>query len=292
MIALHDVLTWEGIRDLSTCRALRDTHGRIRWTRGESQRRVLLARPRGVWAEPHQRRGPKAGEIVGTRDAWWAPWRQRLIRQPQPFVLVTNFHDSLITDAAVADLRAEGSAVRAWFGVQVNTTDPRVTAMPVGAERETVQRMAGIERRAPCERDVLLYLNFKRRNREREALWAQYAWATREPWAVDGTARYVAQLGRARFVLSPPGRGWDCYRTYEALAMGAIPIVRRQRPLSDVVEGMPVLLVDDWAEVTPERLAYEYPRIAGSLTRLTLAYWREQITQAVEALKGVGTWHE
>jgi len=60
--------------------------------------------------------------------------------------------------------------------------------------------------------------------------------------------------------------------------MGAIPIVKRQRPMSDVVDGLPVMVVDDWSEVTPERLEREWntPR-EWNLERLSLRYWKERI---------------
>jgi hypothetical protein len=45
-----------------------------------------------------------------------------------------------------------------------------------------------------------------------------------------------------------------------------------------VCEGLPVLLVDDWSEVTPERLAHEWAKDRSTdVSRLTLSYWRTQI---------------
>jgi hypothetical protein len=67
--------------------------------------------------------------------------------------------------------------------------------------------------------------------------------------------------------------------------MGAIPIVRRQRPASDVCEPLPVLMVDDWREVTPERLRREWDQRQAKDTRtMTLSYWREQIQGKAKSL--------
>ena len=41
------------------------------------------------------------------------------------------------------------------------------------------------------------------------------------------TWRYYAALAHSKFVASPEGHGRDCYRTWEAVALGAIPILRR-----------------------------------------------------------------
>ena len=99
-----------------------------------------------------------------------------------------------------------------------------------------------------------------------------------------GLIRYAAQLGRSQFVLSPPGQGWDCYRTYEAIAMGAIPIVKRYPPCSDVLDGLPALVVDRWADITPERLQHAWEtRPTPDLSKLTLEYWRDRILHASRA---------
>jgi hypothetical protein len=51
------------------------------------------------------------------------------------------------------------------------------------------------------------------------------------------------------FVASPHGNGLDCHRTWEALALGCIPIVKRS-PIDKVFQGLPVWIVGSWKEVT------------------------------------------
>lgn len=51
------------------------------------------------------------------------------------------------------------------------------------------------------------------------------------------------------FVLSPFGMGMDCHRTWEALCLGAIPIVM-SNVFKPMFEGLPVLIVNDWREIT------------------------------------------
>ncbi len=281
MLPYDDILTWEGLRRLCDTHVLRDfptggltfcepIHGSKVWKLPNGRG----LRPMGRQYAAFDTRGA----VVSTRDAWWHPWREKLKALPGPFVLVTTFHDSQIGDLAVEAMFAEGSPVSAWLGVQVATADPRITAMPIGVKGEMVAYMPLAERRD--ERDTRLYVNFQQRTEERQALWAQFPWATRS-YTPDAPVDYLNALGRSKFVLSPPGRSWDCYRTYEALAMGAIPIVKRQAPLSDVVEGLPVMVVDDWSEVTPERLEWEWntPR-EWNLERLSLRYWKERIDMA------------
>jgi len=49
---------------------------------------------------------------------------------------------------------------------------------------------------------------------------------------------YLRLCATSRLVLSPPGRGWDCYRHYEAAACGAVPLmtyptIERDYPLEE-----------------------------------------------------------
>lgn len=53
---------------------------------------------------------------------------------------------------------------------------------------------------------------------------------------------------RSQFVLSPPGNGPDCHRTWEALYLGATPIVHRDSwPFLE--KNLPVISVGDWSEI-------------------------------------------
>jgi hypothetical protein len=61
-------------------------------------------------------------------------------------------------------------------------------------------------------------------------------------------AEYRKALSESKFVLSPAGNGFDCHRTWEAMYLGAIPIVRREHwPFSKL--DLPVLQVDEWADL-------------------------------------------
>jgi len=53
---------------------------------------------------------------------------------------------------------------------------------------------------------------------------------------------WIRLMGAARLVFSPPGVGWDCWRHYEAMMAGAIPLmtyptVLRHQPPLDGVHG-------------------------------------------------------
>lgn len=59
---------------------------------------------------------------------------------------------------------------------------------------------------------------------------------------------YRKLLTNSKFVVSPPGNGDDCHRTWEAVYLGAVPIVLSSHwPFADY--ALPVMVVDSWSEV-------------------------------------------
>jgi hypothetical protein len=60
---------------------------------------------------------------------------------------------------------------------------------------------------------------------------------------------YHRELLESRYVLSPPGNGFDCHRTWEAIYLGCIPIVKREFwPFCHL--NLPVLVLDDWSDIS------------------------------------------
>jgi hypothetical protein len=66
---------------------------------------------------------------------------------------------------------------------------------------------------------------------------------------VDLPARYyLKKLRKYMFVLSPPGNGVDCHRTWEAIYSGCIPIVKRS-PLYSSFPMFPGLILEEWSDL-------------------------------------------
>jgi len=65
---------------------------------------------------------------------------------------------------------------------------------------------------------------------------------------------FIRELRRHRFVACPHGGGLDpSPRAWEALHVGTIPIIKRSS-VSDAFVDLPVVIVEDWAEVTTAAL--------------------------------------
>ena len=93
---------------------------------------------------------------------------------------------------------------------------------------------------------------------------------------------------RYAFVVSPHGNGLDCHRTWESLVLGNIVIVKRSS-LDPLYEGLPVVIVDDWRDISPSNLkkwhgehaaAFQRPEV---LERLTTRYWIDRARRMLAA---------
>lgn len=83
------------------------------------------------------------------------------------------------------------------------------------------------------------------------------------------------------FVVSPEGGGMDCHRTWEALALGCIPVVKRSA-FSDLFQNLPVLIVDDWSDINPQMLGNAlalYASTPFNKQELTMLYWADKISK-------------
>jgi hypothetical protein len=83
-----------------------------------------------------------------------------------------------------------------------------------------------------------------------------------------------------QFVLSPHGAGLDCHRTWEALLLGCIPIVKTAK-LNDLFTDLPVIVVNDWREISPVLLKESIHKLRqpnNGINKLLMRYWKKQIT--------------
>jgi hypothetical protein len=147
------------------------------------------------------------------------------------------------------------------------------------------------------QRPPRAYINFwgSDHNHSRAAAFALASEANKDWVTAEGEGVIVprriswAKHGEHAFVISPPGNGLDCYRTWEALTLGSIPIV-----LSSSLDrlfldhGFPVVTVESWDTVTQQRLVQWQAERRDAFTpllkyKLTSRYWASRIRAAVAA---------
>lgn len=228
-----------------------------------------------------------------------------------PYVLIT--HNSDYSQPSKEHVRyLNDPKLRHWFALNPSIANhSKLSPIPLGLENLrwkratpatylTVRQEA--RRTAPKnDDDNVVVLNFSPRNQERKQLIQQFtnvSWATVIPMGYDQYStvlnkiiapkrrvvhkRYLQDVSRFQFAISPRGNGLDCHRTWEMLAIGVIPIVKRSN-LDPLFVDLPVMLVDDWKQVTRTKLE-DYWNKHGSRIQeeeipeaLTMRYWAERV---------------
>lgn len=63
------------------------------------------------------------------------------------------------------------------------------------------------------------------------------------------TEAYLKQVSRSMFVVSPSGNGLDCHRTWEAIYLGAVPVVLEGQIHTEISSHLPIWVVNSWEDL-------------------------------------------
>lgn len=204
------------------------------------------------------------------------------------FVLITHNSDANI-DESYAGLADDPRIIR-WFAQNLLFRHPKLIALPIGLENRWYHNNGIIRdferlrsRRTPKKMRILYAFNVWTNAGERKpALESMRSTSLADGPQWTTSARYRASLAEYCFTLSPPGNGVDCHRTWEALYLGVVPIVKRS-PFFEAFPELPALIVEDWREVAAWdedflRLSYDRlrPKIA-SCPYLWMDHWNREI---------------
>ena len=213
------------------------------------------------------------------------------------FILVSGDCDESIPDAVFSsedDFKKfiDSEKIMHWYSQNAVKDHPKLTRIPIGLDYHTLPNPGAQEKELVAikdaasplaERKLQCYSNFhfsKQADRkftyDRDAAMAGVPkeLVYYEPEKVSRTDTWKNQANYA-FVVSPHGNGLDCHRTWEALCLGCIPIVKTSA-IDKVFDELPVLIVKDWPEVTNELLSNtlsSFSQKKFNAERLTLAYW-------------------
>jgi hypothetical protein len=234
----------------------------------------------------------KRGQIVFVETPCLSLFAQRHLPSiTEPFVLITHNGDLNIDDS-FSETAAHKRIVH-WFAQNAVLKHPKVTAVPIGLENRhlhtngVIRDFRRLAQGTSVKKARILYAFTVGTNRKERAP----AWDALKACAIaDGLQRvnsraYLKTLAGYMTVASPPGNGIDCHRTWEALYLKTIPVVRRS-PFYDSFPGLPVLPVDDWNEIRlwdEPFLNSSYEKLAPQIETtpyLHFGYWEARIRDA------------
>lgn len=183
----------------------------------------------------------------------------------------------------------ESDKIIHWFTQNCIVKHPKITGIPIGVDYNSIleEEVTKIRNKPFHERTIQCYSNFhftinephkyiQDRKDALKAIPAELLY--KEPLRRSHKDTFHNQSKYA-FVVSPHGNGLDCHRTWEALVLGCIPIVKTSG-IDYLFEDLPVLIVKDWADVTKTLLdstVQDFKNRKFNLDRLTMKYWMDLI---------------
>ena len=211
------------------------------------------------------------GDLIFLRGENVADFFSRCIQSIQhKFILVS--HLTTWTTPEEYEKYLDTPNLVAWFAKNAKGTHPKLHQIPIGLFQEWVvidsqswnafevfrghlQRTFFDAEKLPVmeqPRPYFLTKNYTMRYNTKDRI-PLTNYFRRQPFCVSFPfmpyRKYCDVLRKSTFVLSPPGKGVDCHRTWEAMLIGAYPIVKSSF-LDPLYEAMPVVIVKNWEEVT------------------------------------------
>lgn len=209
----------------------------------------------------------------------------------QQYVLIT--HNSMTPDWSKYEHHLEDDRLLAWYGKNLIYDHPKATTLPLGVTniRDPHERGGDVNfwnqlRAEKVDKDILCYVNIgvgHKRQERYESRLQTVNFFNAQPFATCVGERpwlkYAREMHRSKFVIAPPGEALDTFRLWESLYLGAIPIVT-STPLDSMYKNFPVWIVDNWEEITEEKLHQKWEELSPQLTdcpQLWASHWYKKI---------------
>jgi len=177
------------------------------------------------------------------------------------------------------------------FSVNVNDDIAGVTPIPIGLENlhhlkngllsdfMNYKKFTILEDEKECRsRYILCSFNIHTNQEQREPLMNAIKFSRHEFCGAGMSAPIFRRaVSESFFVISPPGNGNDCHRTWEAIALGAVPVVKTGTLAKSLINYLPIHEVENWEEFLAltdfelKNLFYQYEK--RPVTRALMTYW-------------------
>lgn len=189
--------------------------------------------------------------------------------QHETFVLVSHNSDANILDHTARNFdyhyvesKIPGN-IKKIYAQNLNVLSDRIRPLPIGLENykwHKGQKWHEIESMIPqvFKRDCRLYINHAIATNpiEREEpyrLFRGKSWATSK--GKVSYLEYLTDLKTHKYRICPFGNGLDTHSIWETLYMGCIPVVKKAVFTDVFSRTFPMVIVNDWKEVTHLKIA-------------------------------------
>lgn len=207
-----------------------------------------------------------------------------------PYILVTHNSD-LNIDKKVVKLM--DNKVIHWFAQNVDCIHPRLSPVPIGLENMHHRKNGMIENfkeaqnNLPQSKENRILYSFRWQNNPLSRIPAYLVLkninTASEIKGWPKPKEYLENLSQYKFVASPFGNGIDCIRTWEAMYLKTVPIVKN-RLLNNYFKGLdlPILLINKWSDLrylSEDELDNIYDKLSDKFNNSALYadFWMNKI---------------
>lgn len=238
-------------------------------------------------------------EIEGTESSFDDTSSLKLLARElddsnEPPVVIMSHGDLVPSRDLLSEIARRAAMV---FSINLTEETDRIRAIPLGLEnmsRNINGRLGdyfqhqGDPERSPRTRDVFTAFEPDNNPTVRGPLVeilreSRFGWNSRRMLP----DRYREAVKESLFVLSPPGRGLDCHRTWEAIYLGAVPVVLEGSLPATLSRTLPIHVVPDYREfleLNHDAMLEVYRDEKGKTpVRAFAPYWIAEIMNAAHA---------
>jgi hypothetical protein len=192
--------------------------------------------------------------------------------------LITHQSDRAITKKL---FNKKPSCISHWYSTNVDYEDSKLTPIPLGVNdftsfeymNEEILNNYFYKDNNSLERIEKLYLNFNfnTNRRERSNLFEFFS---KKDWAViedphKDPEEYYEDIKKYKFVLCPWGNGYDTYRFWESLYLGAIPVTKTHNAYKSF-KNLPAIFIKNYKTLTIQGINN---KIDLRKEKLNINYW-------------------
>jgi hypothetical protein len=175
------------------------------------------------------------------------------------------------------------------FSINSLVINKQITPIPIGfIHNRNLQNIfqENFNEKINKDKDILIYSNFSLTKNKIKRIECLNAFINKN-WVYKDQQipieEFYKKIRRSKYILSPEGNKLDSHRIYESIFFNTIPIMKKNK-LYYFYKILPIIIVDNWTDVTKEFLESNYDTFYNKLTEwknnnddwFTAIYWLNQ----------------
>lgn len=217
---------------------------------------------------------------------------ENIKKSDKKHILLTHHSDYPITKEIFLN---RPKCIKKWYAINPTHKDDNLIAIPLGIKThrgiyyeekyKSNWFMNSLKSLRKTKKENKIYCNWSNTNPIRNEIIKKLE-NNQIPFTLESNLsfeNYVLNMSKHKFVLSPPGNGIDCHRTWESLYLGCIPIVIKDY-IYDNWKDLPILQVDDYSNIKINEL-FDFLNKKFSYEKITIKYWQSLIKNDLKIFK-------